>query len=62
MLKRLMYWLRGNKKCKSCCLLCKYYDQCREDMAGGVAMNVTEFFVFILMLLYVRNKVIQNSN
>ncbi len=34
MLKRLMYWLRGNKKCKSCCLLCKYYDQCREDMDG----------------------------
>ena len=27
----LMYWLRGNKNCKSCCLLCKYYDQCRED-------------------------------
>lgn len=31
-LGRLGYWVTRRKKdCHSCCLTCKYYDECKED-------------------------------
>ena len=32
--ERLRLWLlkTETKKCKSCCLTCKYFNQCREEL------------------------------
>lgn len=33
---RARYWLTvKNKSCKSCCITCKYYNECSEDIRGG---------------------------
>lgn len=34
-MKKVIYWIKksinGNKNCKSCCVVCKYYEICKED-------------------------------
>lgn len=31
MIKRFIYWVKHKHPCKHCCLLCKFYDKCKED-------------------------------
>lgn len=35
MLSRLVYWMKQRKKknCNSCCMYCRFYDECRLDEA-----------------------------
>lgn len=35
MLSRLVYWMKKRKKknCNSCCMYCRFYDECRLDEA-----------------------------
>lgn len=32
--EKIIYWLRLKKDCKHCCIVCEYYDICR-DMERG---------------------------
>ena len=36
MVERFKYWLsktiKNDKQCKSCCLCCQFYQECKEDM------------------------------
>ena len=32
MIRRIMLWLRPNKKCSGLCLFCKYYEECSKDL------------------------------
>ena len=34
MLKRFFLWIKRNKGCKSCCLVCPYYKNCKYDFGG----------------------------
>ena len=39
MIRRIMLWLRPNKKCSGLCLFCKYYEECSMDFGKG---NMTD--------------------
>lgn len=39
MIRRIMLWLRPNKKCNGLCLFCKYYEECSMDFGKG---NMTD--------------------
>lgn len=34
-MERLIYWIkrafRNQKNCSKCCVICKYYETCKED-------------------------------
>jgi len=30
--ERLLHWLRSGKNCRSCCVLCEFYQTCKEDI------------------------------
>lgn len=30
--RRFKLWLKPNKKCRSCCLACKHFNKCSEEL------------------------------
>ena len=32
---RLLFWLGARKKCRGCCLGCRYYGECSRDVLKG---------------------------
>nr|DAJ08061.1 MAG TPA: protein of unknown function DUF83 [Caudoviricetes sp.] len=34
-MKRLKLWLMRGKKCRHCCLWCRYFSVCVKDFFGG---------------------------
>ncbi len=32
---KIQLWFTKNKKCKRCCVLCEYFDDCYDDIKGS---------------------------
>ena len=32
MWQRFLFWMKKGKDCRKCCMHCKYYQQCRQDV------------------------------